>query len=178
MASIFFETLLALPLMEVLTGYGEIEFSIKEQINLYLLRFICPRGTITLKAQWSRPRTKMDTVMLILSRIIAFKFIFSSIFVLNILIIHFVMVCDEARYYVTWFKTGSPPAIVKEAIYYTHRNQQTDAPYLFNNFKYKFTTIFDILLDITPQYRPTVLSNPTQPVARSRTSYVFTSHFY
>ena len=52
--------------------------------------------------------------------------------VINIITtIHLVKVCDEARYYVTWFKTGSPPAIVKEAIYYTHRNQKTDAPYLF-----------------------------------------------
>jgi hypothetical protein len=36
---------------------------------------------------------------------------------------------DLGAYYVTWFKTGSAPAIVRDALYYFHRSQRSDAPY-------------------------------------------------
>lgn len=38
-------------------------------------------------------------------------------------------VSDLGAYYVTWFKTGHAPPIVRDAIYYFHRQQKTDAPY-------------------------------------------------
>jgi Glycosyl hydrolase family 71/PA14 domain len=38
-------------------------------------------------------------------------------------------VVDLAAYYVTWFKTGQRPAIVRDALYYFHRKQRTDAAY-------------------------------------------------
>lgn len=34
---------------------------------------------------------------------------------------------DLTAYYVTWFKTGAPPPIVRDAIYYSHRLQATTA---------------------------------------------------
>ncbi len=34
---------------------------------------------------------------------------------------------DLTAYYVTWFKTGAPPPIVRDAIYYSHRIQATTA---------------------------------------------------
>jgi hypothetical protein len=38
-------------------------------------------------------------------------------------------VADLAAYYITWFKTGAAPAIVRDALYYFHRKQHTNAPY-------------------------------------------------
>jgi hypothetical protein len=38
-------------------------------------------------------------------------------------------VVDLAAYYVTWHKTGQKPAIVRDALYYFHRKQRTDATY-------------------------------------------------
>ena len=37
---------------------------------------------------------------------------------------------DLSAYYIAWFKTGKPPAILRDAIYYAHRNQifQPDHP--------------------------------------------------
>jgi hypothetical protein len=38
-------------------------------------------------------------------------------------------VVDVAAYYLQWFKTGTPPPIVRDALYYFHRRQRSDAPY-------------------------------------------------
>jgi Glycosyl hydrolase family 71 len=38
-------------------------------------------------------------------------------------------VVDVSAYYVTWFKTGAAPPIVRDAMYYFHRRQKSDAPY-------------------------------------------------
>lgn len=38
-------------------------------------------------------------------------------------------VADLMAYYIEWFKTGEPPEIVRDALYYTHRPQLVDAPY-------------------------------------------------
>ncbi len=37
---------------------------------------------------------------------------------------------DLAAYYIAWFKTGTPPAIRRDALYYFHRVQPTDGPEL------------------------------------------------
>jgi hypothetical protein len=34
---------------------------------------------------------------------------------------------DLSAYYITWFKTGEPPKIVRDVLYYFHRTQPTDA---------------------------------------------------
>lgn len=36
---------------------------------------------------------------------------------------------DVMAYYIEWFKTGSAPEIVRDALYYTHRPQLVDAPF-------------------------------------------------
>ena len=38
-------------------------------------------------------------------------------------------IMDLVAYYTTWFKTGQPPTIVRDALYYDHRRQRTDAPH-------------------------------------------------
>ncbi|MGK4005180.1 endo-1,3-alpha-glucanase family glycosylhydrolase [Sorangium sp. So ce1036] len=38
-------------------------------------------------------------------------------------------VADLIAYYTTWFKTGAAPAITRDALYYFHRKQHTNAPY-------------------------------------------------
>ena len=38
-------------------------------------------------------------------------------------------VADLIAYYTTWFKTGAPPPIYRDALYYFHRKQRSDAPY-------------------------------------------------
>jgi len=38
-------------------------------------------------------------------------------------------VSDLIAYYTTWFKTGAPPPIYRDALYYFHRKQRSDAPY-------------------------------------------------
>jgi hypothetical protein len=46
---------------------------------------------------------------------------------------------DLSAYYIAWFKTGKPPAILRDAIYYSHRNQifQPDHPPLPTDKPYK-----------------------------------------
>lgn len=36
---------------------------------------------------------------------------------------------DLAAYHTTWFKTGQAPPVVRDALYYDHRRQRTDAPF-------------------------------------------------
>lgn len=38
-------------------------------------------------------------------------------------------VADLAAYYTSWFRTGQLPAITRDALYYFHRKQHTEAPY-------------------------------------------------
>jgi hypothetical protein len=38
-------------------------------------------------------------------------------------------VADLIAYYTTWFKIGAPPPIYRDALYYFHRKQRSDAPY-------------------------------------------------
>jgi hypothetical protein len=38
-------------------------------------------------------------------------------------------VMDVASHYIDWFKTGAAPAVTKDALYWFHRSQRTDAPF-------------------------------------------------
>lgn len=56
---------------------------------------------------------------------------------------------DITAYYLTWFKTGVAPTIVRDTLYYAHRMQRVDAPY-----------------DTSAQSRPFVFRNTgTSPVS-------------
>ena len=61
---------------------------------------------------------------------------------------------DLCAYYIAWFKTGKPPAILRDAIYYSHRNQifQPDHPPLPGDKPFKL-------------YGSTPLSNDIEMVA-------------
>ncbi|WP_163998966.1 endo-1,3-alpha-glucanase family glycosylhydrolase [Pyxidicoccus caerfyrddinensis] len=39
------------------------------------------------------------------------------------------VIMDWIAYYTTWFKLGRRPTILRDALYYTHREHRTDAPY-------------------------------------------------
>jgi hypothetical protein len=66
---------------------------------------------------------------------------------------------DITAYYLTWYKTGAAPAIVRDTLYYAHRMQRVDAPY-----------------DTSAQPRPFVFrSTGTSPVSDNIITMAFLS---